>query len=634
MEFRILGPLEVQRDGKTVRIAAPRQRALLALLLLRANDVVPLDELIDRLWDGEPPPSAKAVLQNTVSALRKVLGAEVVETVSPGYRLNVVDHAVDVRRFERLCADARGATAEIRASRLRQALAQWRGPPLVDFPFADAEIVRLEELRFAALEERIDADLELGRHGALVSELEALVLSYPLRERLWAQLMVALYRSGRQAEALSTYRRAHRAFVDELGIEPGPNLKELQRAVLVQDARLEAGAKLDPSELLERAGALLPTPDYATRAQSLVDYSDALFRLGERERAAAVLEEAAAQGARSADTVVSALIDVRRVQRAVSAGRADLSELLAAADRAMHVVESAGDSRRLAKVLNVRAVAMRELGRAADALVDLERALTVARESGDEWQVGWTSNMIGMTLMIGPVPAPEALDRCQELLAAIEWGPPGPLGLWISVGILHAQLGRAGDGRRSAEQAVTSSRDADLKGEYAVMQWLASWVDTLAGDSDSAERRLRTALDLFDAVGDASAAPAVRAELARVLVDRGQHEEPEALANVARAGATSDDLIRCNSLRRALALVEAGRGNADLSRELARDAVDAITRTDWLNHIGGTLEDAGRVEAILAGDPRPAVRRAVNAYRAKGNLVGAARAQRLLNESV
>jgi DNA-binding SARP family transcriptional activator len=634
MEFRILGPLEVERNGETVRIAAPRQRALLALLLLRANEVVPIDELIDRLWGGGPPPSAKAALQNTVSALRKLLGADVVETTPPGYRLNVSDLALDARRFERLCVESRGSSAEIRASRLRQALAQWRGAPLVDFPFADAEIVRLEELRFAALEDRIDADLELGRAGALVSELEALVLSYPLRERLWGQLIVALYRSGRQAEALSTYRRAHRAFVDQLGIEPGPNLKELQRAVLVQDARLETGGRLDPGELLERAGALLPTPDYSTRAQSLVDYSDALFRLGERDRAAAVLEEAAAQGARSTDTTVVALIDVRRVQRAMSRGEADLSEVLAAANRALEVVEACGDARRLAKVLNVRAAALRELGRAAEALVELERALTVARESGDEWQVGWTSNMIGMTLAIGGVPAPEALDRCEELLAAVPWGPPGPLGLWISVGILHAQLGRPAEGRRLAEQAVTSSRDAGLKGEYAVLQWLASWVDRLADDSGVAETRLRTAIELFEAIGDRSAALAVRAELARVLVDREQHNEAEALARVARAGATSDEIIRYNSLRRALALVEAGRGNGRLARELAGEAADAITRTDWLNRIGETFEDFARVEMFLAGDPYPAAVRAIDAYNRKGNVVGPARTHRLLKESV
>jgi tetratricopeptide (TPR) repeat protein len=365
-----------------------------------------------------------------------------------------------------------------------------------------------------------------------------------------------------------------------------------------------------------------------------VDYSDALFRLGERDRAAAVLEEAAAQGARSTDTTVVALIDVRRVQRAMSRGEADLSEVLAAANRALEVVEACGDARRLAKVLNVRAAALRELGRAAEALVELERALTVARESGDEWQVGWTSNMIGMTLAIGGVPAQEALGRCEELLAAVPWGPPGPLGLWISVGILHAQLGRPAEGRRLAEQAVTSSRDAGLKGEYAVLQWLASWVDRLADDSGVAETRLRTAIELFEAIGDRSAALAVRAELARVLVDREQHNEAEALARVARAGATSDEIIRYNSLRRALALVEAGRGNGRLARELAGEAADAITRTDWLNRIGETFEDFARVEMFLAGDPYPAAVRAIDAYNRKGNVVGPARIHRLLKESV
>jgi hypothetical protein len=206
--------------------------------------------------------------------------------------------------------------------------------------------------------------------------------------------------------------------------------------------------------------------------------------------------------------------------------------------------------------------------------------------------------------------------------------------LWISVGILNAQLGRPAEGQRSAELAVTSSRNAGLKGEYAVLQWLAAWVDALADDHGSAETRLRTAIELFDAIGDASAAPAVRAELARVLVDRGQHDEAEALARVARAGATSGEVIRSNSLLRALALVEAGRGNAGLARELVGDAADAITRTDWLNRIGETFEDSARVELLLAGNPYPAAVRAIDAYNRKGNVVGPARTQRLLKASV
>jgi DNA-binding SARP family transcriptional activator len=171
MDFRVLGPLEVWRDGIKVPLGKPRERAVLALLLLSANEVVPREELIDRLWGDEPPPTAKAALHNAVSALRGVLGEEAIETVGAGYRMQVQPHELDALRFETLVADARGAAAEVRRERLREALAEWRGHPLSEYAFAEAEIVRLEELHLVALEERIDAELELGRAAELVPEL-------------------------------------------------------------------------------------------------------------------------------------------------------------------------------------------------------------------------------------------------------------------------------------------------------------------------------------------------------------------------------------------------------------------------------------------------------------------------------
>jgi YVTN family beta-propeller protein len=246
MEFRVLGPFEVSERGQLLEVGAGKQRALLALLLLRPGEVVSTDRLIDALWEERPPASALNSVHIYVSQLRKALGNGRLKTRGHGYLLALEPEQLDLGRFERLLAEGRELLAEGEAERaaeaLRAALALWRGPPLSDFasePFAHGEIARLEELRLAALEERIEADLALGRHAALVSELEALVREHPLRERLRAQLMLALYRSGRQAEALDAYQQAHRMFAEELGLEPGRTLQELEGAILRQDAQLD-----------------------------------------------------------------------------------------------------------------------------------------------------------------------------------------------------------------------------------------------------------------------------------------------------------------------------------------------------------------------------------------------------------
>ena len=232
-------------DGEPVALGGQKRRALLAVLLLDANRVVSRDRLIDALWGDEPPDTARNTLQVYVSQLRKLLPEGVLETAPAGYRLVIEADAVDLFEFIRLSEEGRaalGAGDPARAAdTLRAALALWRGAPLADLswePFAQSEIVRLEELRLAALEERIDADLALGRHGQLVAELERLVVEQPMRERFRAQLMLALYRSGRQADALAVYQRARRTFVDELGIEPSESLRRLERAVLAHDPAL------------------------------------------------------------------------------------------------------------------------------------------------------------------------------------------------------------------------------------------------------------------------------------------------------------------------------------------------------------------------------------------------------------
>jgi predicted ATPase/DNA-binding SARP family transcriptional activator len=240
VEFRILGPLEVVDSGCDKTPSRPKQRALLTLLLLRAGDLVTVDEAVEALWGASPPAAARNAIQGHISALRKLLGADRIAT-RDGYRLRVYDGELDQDRFEQLVTDARGRPPEERRALLVEALSLFRGEPLADFrydDFAQPEAGRLQALRLNALEERIDADLALGSHQQLVAELERLVQEHPLRERLDAQLMLALYRCGRQADALDAYQRARRALAD-LGLEPGAALRELERRILGHDPTLE-----------------------------------------------------------------------------------------------------------------------------------------------------------------------------------------------------------------------------------------------------------------------------------------------------------------------------------------------------------------------------------------------------------
>ena len=238
MQFRVLGPLEVAAGASIVPLGRGRHRALLALLLLNANEVVPTERLVDELWGERPPPTAANILQKYVHELRRLLGGERILTRGRGYEIRVGPGELDVEVFERLVEEGRAAGD---AERVRDALRLWRGPPLDEFryePFAQAAIARLEEARLQALEVRVEAELAAGAGADLAGELESLVAEHPLRERLSASLMLALYRGGRQADALDVYRRMRTFLNDELGLEPGPELRELERAILTQDARL------------------------------------------------------------------------------------------------------------------------------------------------------------------------------------------------------------------------------------------------------------------------------------------------------------------------------------------------------------------------------------------------------------
>jgi DNA-binding SARP family transcriptional activator len=287
MDFRLLGPLEVSEHERPLALGGVKQRSLLAVLLLHANELVSSDVLIDRLWGATPPATAGKSVQVYVSRLRKALGHGRLVTHGRGYVLHVEPFELDLTRFERLADEARRAAPEIAARKLGEALALWRGPALADLAyesFAQAEIARLEELRLTVLEQRIDADLACGRHAKLVGELEALVARHPLRERFRGQLMLALYRSARQAEALDAYRAGRRELREELGLEPSADLRQLEQAILRQDPELAPPAQPGAGPQPAPAGATpeRPRSEHAVlvvpRAPSGLD---ALLRLAE-----------------------------------------------------------------------------------------------------------------------------------------------------------------------------------------------------------------------------------------------------------------------------------------------------------------------------------------------------------------
>jgi DNA-binding SARP family transcriptional activator len=282
VDFRILGPLEVWEGDRAIVVRGAKQRALLAVLLLNANEVVSMDRLIDLLWGENPPEAGAAALRVRVSQLRKALGkgGEAIVTQAPGYVLRVDEEHLDLRRFERLVGQAVDVSPEDAADQLRRALVLWRGAALAEFAyedFAQTAIARLEELRLSVTEMRIDADLALGRHRDVIAELEALVDEYPLREAPARQLMLALYRAGRQADALAVYRSCRAKLVDDLGIEPTPTLQALEKAILQHDPVLDHEVAAPPER------SILVAPFDPAHFDDLVAIAESLARRPPRE---------------------------------------------------------------------------------------------------------------------------------------------------------------------------------------------------------------------------------------------------------------------------------------------------------------------------------------------------------------
>ena len=264
--FLVLGPLEVRAGERSIALGGPRQRAVLADLVLHAGSVVSKDTLIEDLWAGRPPPTADAVVQNAVSRLRHALGKEAIETRAGGYSLRAEPGVVDARRFERLVHDARPLPPAERSAALRDALALWRGSPFADLSyesFLQGEITRLDELRLTALEDRIEAEIELGAHGEVIPDAARLAAQHPDRERLCRLLMLALARAGRQQEALDAYEATRRALDEQWGLEPSPETRALHRMILSQDPALAPAQPVAAAIGTVRRRCLLYTSDAA-----------------------------------------------------------------------------------------------------------------------------------------------------------------------------------------------------------------------------------------------------------------------------------------------------------------------------------------------------------------------------------
>jgi DNA-binding SARP family transcriptional activator len=584
---------------------------VLALLLLRANEPVDRDELIDRLWGEDPPPTAKAALHNAVSALRKALGEKAIETVGTGYRMRVARNELDALRFETLVAEARGANAEVRSERLGEALAEWRGHPLSDYAFAEAEIVRLEEVHLVALEERFDAELELGRAAELVPELQALAATYPLRERFWAQLMLSLYRSGRPAEALATYRRAHTAFVDELGLEPGATLRELQRAILLQDTALFELHR--GSDLIERAANFLPTSE-AGRAEALYDYGLALWRTGERARAKSALVECERRADAIGHRTLAHRARALRAGHAAQAGEITAREFERIASEAVEASRAEGDLVALADALLAHGHALREVGLADRAVACHREGIELTLDIGDRWREGIARSMLGLVLMLGTTPVADAVAECEHHLEALEWGSPGPVGLWMALGMLYTQAGRTSDGQRCLADTGEALRSVGAASTLSAVEIFRSWAALIAGDRPRAVAHARTALELIDSLADEGAHGDVAALLARLEAESDRVEEAELLLVPARPLLEQNGgLFLHVSLRRAEAAIARARKDGQKAAKALRDGCARAAASDFLTLYAETLEDAGELEVALA------------AFERKGDVVSAAR---------
>jgi DNA-binding SARP family transcriptional activator len=646
VEFLVLGPLEARRGGRLLPLTRTKVRELLGVLLLHANHVVSVDRLLEELWGDHPPETARAALQVHVSRLRRVLenGEERVLATSPaGYELRVDPERFDALRFERLVGAGRRALRQERfalaSAQLDEALALWRGAPLADLTALARrpEVLRLQELRAEATEDRFEAELALGHHGELAAEIELAVAERPFRERLWQQLMLALYRADRQAEALAAYRRARRALDEQLGIEPSAALQRLERAVLVHDRSLELhrvdGAGLREARAvttaLSRAMRNLPQHDLA-RLALMPEVSEALMDLGEWAAAGEVLDEAIELAAARDERGLEALARVTRVRLQLRTDSATpVQELSRTAQEAIRVFEAEDDANGLAEAWSIYAATLWRRCRAEATERALARAVEYGRRVGSLRADDRSSHLLVGVAFLGPAHVAEGIARCRSILdrpglreriraAAVR----GLAGLEAMSGDFDAARTWAAEDRALLERLGDPVVTAGATGVYGM-------IELLAGDPVASERELRRGFDELTELREKSMRASVSAQLARAVEAQGRLLEALAFTVESQTDAAPTHLVPQIMWRGVRARVLARSGEREEALALAREAVALAGGTDFLNHHGDALADLAHVLFLLGrhDEAAAALGQALEVYERKGNAAAAALAR-------
>lgn len=632
MEFRILGRLEVLDDGRHVRLGGAADRALLAILLLHANEVVSIERIVLELWEDEPPPTAQGIVYNRVSRLRKVLGGDRIVSTGGGYLLRVGLGELDRDRFFDLVREANSLPPDRRAAALRAALALWRDVPLPEFVYASfcrRELEALDDTRLAAVEARIEAELELGQHEELLNELEVLVARHPLRERLRIAFMLALYRSGRRSDALGEYARMRQDLLAEVGVAPSAALRSLHAAMLRQDPELAPSSRGTPLHMVERVVTILPT-DERERGQTLYRLALGLMWIGESERARSLCDEALRHARAVGDRALEARISVELTTQAAFHGRKTLPDAVASFTEAIAILEEEGDHEGLAATFHRLSGLERDTGNAARALETAERALWHAGKSSNKWYESIIAGGIALALARGSVPVTVALRRCHALPSAYR----DTFGYAAGVALLYAEAGQFEVARGAYSSGKAHFEKQGMLQHLGSFVYFGGRVERLAGDLEAAERELTEGLALLKALALEALAATVWSELAVALAAAGRADEAVAAAEAAGEAVTDDETPVNRAewrLATALALNAAGRGEE--AEEAARDAVELAGRTDSFTLRGDADLALARVLAA-----RRCVREAVSRadlarrlYERKENITGVADASRFLD---
>jgi DNA-binding SARP family transcriptional activator len=605
MEFRVLGPIEVRNAHGLVELPKGRSRPLLAMLALRAGQTVSVDQLIDELWGLSPPSTVVTALHGLISGLRKCIEPDrrdaaprLLVTRSPGYVLDVPPDCVDAHRFRALLQCARRVAVHERAQLLHEALELWRGPALADMVFSgasSADVAQLEELRLAALEERIDADLALGRHAAVIGDLDAQVAQHPFHERFHAQLMLALYRSGRQSEAFDVWRRARTTIVDQLGIEPGPGLRRLHEAILEQDPALDlqptvpsehvpaestrdmtarAGVLLAAAgsrvyehhydaaiaeELFARAEQLLP-PDHPQREGVDDRLSEIYLMLGRHSDADNRLKRSLGEARRRHDTKRERhlLLERARIQLILGPDPIPMTDAEAIALRALEGAEAAGDDDLTSQACYVLGLIELRRGHITRMEVLARRGLSAAERSGSPRERLAARWWLALALVEGATPTDDAIAECEELA---ELGTARHLGVLTELARLHAERGAHDVAGKLIDDAMTQlQRRPGMRRPAMFVAQRAGEIAAAAGGAACAEPHLRTALAIADDLGEADQRAQLAAKLALALMARGHSREAAALAHHSQRTAPLESATASALSMAAMIAVNSGAG--------------------------------------------------------------------------